>query len=251
MTNEAETTLKPIEVVKPPVRIVVPTPQQATIHFQNQLFGWFNKFKPMKYDFNYGPPGNDYIQSLLLETEFGINDPVRFKKEVETIYGGFDFSSPRNEIVHSLPLVEQALDRFEKCQKQWAFKMFPEYNIELVIATIGGGGSWQTDHDGKPNGVVTYWRNPKRSPKDRSTAERIAHEIGHTGIEENIVSKYQLEQKTNERLVDLWLKILLRDIFPDYHLQQGLDTRIDPFITENTIDDLPNAVSRFIKSLSS
>lgn len=68
----------------------------------------------------------------------------------------------------------------------------------------------------------------------------------HMGIEENIVNHFRLSHWEKERVVDLMTKLLFGNLLPDYMLQDKGDKRVDPFVTVETLQDLPASIEKYV-----
>jgi hypothetical protein len=86
----------------------------------------------------------------------------------------------------------------------------------------------------------------KEGSSNREPSHTILHEIVHIGIEESIVQKYSLNHSEKERLVDLLVKIIFSEEFSGYHLQNLGDSRLDEFISTESIKNLPETIGRYI-----
>ena len=255
VTSELTPIRQPLENVSIPMFLVRQTPRTAFEHIRRELTK-LPEWRQKGYAFNYGPPSNSLIEELKISDMTAVDwGKVQSAVECE-IYPSFDFKPAAQAVESALPEVEKALSVFKTYQEQWGFKLFPQYEIELVVGTIGGGGSWQTIDDtvgGIPNGTITFWQNPNPSLRGRTPAERIVHEMVHMGIEELLAlicfeaGKPILHQKTKERLVDLIIEKSFKiNLFPNYRTQLNQDNRIDPYISETTLMDLPGAIKQFI-----
>lgn len=245
----------PLENTRIPIFLVKQTPRSAYEHMKRELTK-FSKWRKKGYSFNYGPPHHQLVDELIKSDVPRVEwDKVQRVVESE-IYPHFDFEPAVQSVKFAMPEVDKALAVFQTYKEKWGFKLFPTYEIELVVGTIGGGGSWQTENDidgGIPNGVITFWQNPDPTKRGRTPAERIVHEIVHIGIEELLTQickdagKPALHQKTKERLVDLIVqKAFQVELFPNYHMQKNQDERIDSYITNEALLDLPKAIKCFV-----
>ena len=73
-----------------------------------------------------------------------------------------------------------------------------------------------------------------------------AHEIIHIGIEENIVKRFKLTHEEKERLVDLIILKKFGNLLREYRSQQIGNSKIDQYITNQTLDDLPLAIKSYV-----
>ncbi|HUW24421.1 MAG TPA: hypothetical protein VMW04_02220 [Patescibacteria group bacterium] len=132
-------------------------------------------------------------------------------------------------------VIEEAYLRFRELNKRWGVKVFPRY--EITLTQFGAGGSYDSE-----KGRVIILTSSRHSPK------RIAiHEGVHIGIEDGIVQKYGLSHWEKERTVDKICSIRFGDLLPNYDFQARGDIRIDPYVTSETIRQLPQAMERYVK----
>ncbi len=69
----------------------------------------------------------------------------------------------------------------------------------------------------------------------------------HIGIEEGIVKRFKLAHREKERLVDLITSNKFGSFLPGYQLQHLGDPKIDPYITDEALNNLPLAIENFVK----
>lgn len=124
--------------------------------------------------------------------------------------------------------------------KKWEFKIFPQYTI--VLTRYGSGGMYDPD-----SGKIVILTTKEGRFKRPNPAHTPIHEIIHIGIEENIINRFNLTHKEKERLVDLIVLKKFGDILPDYQMQSFGDSRIDPYITAESLDNLPQIIEKYIK----
>lgn len=246
---------RPLENMSIPVFLVQQSPRTAFEHMKHELIK-FPEWKKKGYAFNYGPPPHPLIDVLATSDMKSVDWSVVQDVVERTMYPSFDFKPAVQSVEEAMPEVDKAFEVLRIYQEKWGFKLFPEYEIELVVGTIGGGGSWQTvDHEegGMPNGTVTFWQNPDPTLRGRTPSERIIHEMVHMGTEELLAQiceeagKPPVSQKTKERLVDLIVhKSFKNTILPNYHKQKGQDNRLDAYISDESLLDIPTAIKQFI-----
>ncbi len=136
--------------------------------------------------------------------------------------------------------IEQAFPTFQQWNTKWGFKMYPEYQVALT--GYGAGGYYKPGE-----GRIVMLTREDGSFKKADPAETPIHEIVHLGIEELLVKKYGLTHNEKERLVDLLCKLFLHDLLPGYKYQQRGNPAIDPFVTVETIPNLPAAIEKYIE----
>ena len=128
---------------------------------------------------------------------------------------------------------------FLKLRETWGFIVFPKY--EIAITRYGMGGSYDIK-----TGKITVRINDKAEFLRVGPEHTTIHEMVHLGIQERIVEKYQLNQTEKERLVDTMVSNLFGGLLPTYKLQSVGDVRVDPYITTETIIDLPKAIEDYV-----
>ncbi|HTK03416.1 MAG TPA: hypothetical protein VL401_01450 [Alphaproteobacteria bacterium] len=154
-----------------------------------------------------------------------------FQKEVYDINS---YSDRLLAVESDRSTVEQAFSRFYELKSLWNFKVFSKY--EIALTEFGTLGSYN-----EKEGKIIISTNQKWQPK-----KTIIHEGVHIGIEANIVQKYNLSHWEKERVVDLMCKNLFGDLLPEYTLQEKGDPRINPYVTETTLKNLPVAISEYV-----
>lgn len=137
------------------------------------------------------------------------------------------------------PLFEATLPTFQKLNALWGFKTFPVY--QLALTKYGPGGNYYED-----TGVVVMLTRADGTFKRVSQTHTPIHEMVHMGIEENIVRQFGLTHWEKERVVDLMTQQLFGHLVPDYELQDRGDSRIDPFVTTETIQNLPASIEKYV-----
>lgn len=154
-----------------------------------------------------------------------------FRKEV---YNPDTYTAKLHEIESDRPTIERGYEKFEELHAQWDFVVFPRY--EIAVTAYGTYGSFDEE-----TGRIVMSTTSKRSPR------RVAlHEGVHIGIEKNIAEPYELEHWERERLVDQMCVHLFQEELPGYELQPNGDPRIDPYITHDSLKNLPVAVQKYV-----
>ncbi len=157
-----------------------------------------------------------------------------FKKEV---YDEAAYSERLRAVEADRPIIEQAFPKFEKLHTLWGFKIFPKY--EIALTRFGTLGSYD-----EGSGKIIVSTNQKWQPK-----RTAIHEGVHIGIETNIVQQYRLSHWEKERVVDLICKSHFKDLLSEYTLQAKGDARIDPYITELSLRNLPSSILEYITKI--
>jgi len=77
-------------------------------------------------------------------------------------------------------------------------------------------------------------------------AHTPVHEIIHIGIEENIVKRFKLTHEEKERLVDLIILKKFGNLLQGYQSQKIGNSKIDQYIANQALDDLPLAIKSYV-----
>lgn len=136
------------------------------------------------------------------------------------------------------PQIESAFPTFLQFNQNWGFKTFPRYDISLTL--YGRGGSINED-----TGRIILMTRPDGSFKRSHPAHTPVHEMVEIGIKKCIVDKFGLTHSEKERLVDKICMIEFGSILPGYKEQEIGDRRIDHYIDQVSIKNLPEAINRF------
>ena len=137
------------------------------------------------------------------------------------------------------PMFDKAILKFIEMNKEWGFKIFPKYKV--LLTRYGSGGSYYPDE-----GKILTITNIDGNLKESCLGEALVHEITHIGIEKNIVKKFKLTELEKERLVDLICKFKFKDILPKYCLQEMGEKKIDPYITLESLEQLPKVIEKYV-----
>ncbi len=159
-----------------------------------------------------------------------------FEREV---YREDDFSAGMHALDGASAQFEAVFPVFARFADKWGFRVFPRY---LVLLTLyGPGGSYDSDR----GQITLFTTRDGRFRRARGT-DVIVHEMVHLGIEEVIVRRFGLEHWEKEGLVDRVCAIGLRSELPGYVVQSKGAAKLDPFVDEKALDDLPAAVGRYV-----
>lgn len=136
------------------------------------------------------------------------------------------------------PIFEAATPVFHKLNQAWGFKVFPEY--QLTLTKYGPGGMYLED-----TGRVVMLTDKNGMFKRKNQAHTPVHEMVHMGIEERLVKRFDLTHWEKERVVDLMTQKLFGHLMPNYEPQDRGLKIIDPYVTAETIWDLPSSMEKF------
>jgi len=155
-----------------------------------------------------------------------------FAKEV---YDANSYADGLEELENDRSVIELAFTKFQNLQQQWGFKVCPKY--EIVLTRYGTPGSY----DYKLGKIIVSTQSTW------SLRQTVIHEAVHIGIEEIVVQPHRLKHWEKERLVDLLCIRIAKRLLPGYTLQPQGDKRIDPFVSEAALKDLPKSISAYVE----
>lgn len=158
-----------------------------------------------------------------------------------SIYRKNDYEKGTNKLSMAINDMASVWHTFGQWCRDWDFKLFPQYQIALTL--YGTGGMYLPDE-----GRVVMLTNLNGEFQDENPLETIIHEIVHLGIEENIVSLFNLGHWEKERLVDLICTNSFKTIIPHYKMQDLDKTEIDKFVTQSSMRSLPSSIEEYIRS---
>lgn len=155
------------------------------------------------------------------------------------IYNKVDYKNGLSALADINDKLISVFERFETLNKQWGFKVFNHYEVVLTLYGVGG-------HFDAKNGQVFL-----KTTKDGKFVLKdpfyvIVHEMVHIGIDDNIVNRFRLNHWEKERVVDLICSIKFADILKDYKLQPPGEKKLDTFINNDSISNLPKAIEEYI-----
>lgn len=170
-----------------------------------------------------------------------LDKDLYFKIFIAEVYKPLPLAQIQKILIENERLLLTALDRLSILNKQWGFKIFPQYKV--ILAKYGPGGRYHSgfgqielnvSHEGLP---CSY----------RPVQEIIIHEMVHIGIEDIIVKNFQLTHWEKEGLVDLICSFYFQDLLPYYKIQASGDKRIRECVTyENICNNLPESIKQYI-----
>jgi hypothetical protein len=159
---------------------------------------------------------------------------------VQHLYRKTDYENGLIALADAEESIREAFPRFEELNKQWHFKIFDHYD---VVLTLYGPGGYFNPRTGKVTLKTTLDGRFKRG----DPLHTIIHEMVHIGIQENIVERFNLTHWEKERVVDLVCSIKFGDILRGYRIQAGGERNLDPFVSHNSISNLPGAIEAYVK----
>lgn len=157
------------------------------------------------------------------------------------VYRESDFAAGLRALGNPRPMLAQVFQAFHELNESWGFKVFPRY--EVLVTLYGPGGSYDSER-----GRITLFTTSEGRFKRSSGIEVVIHEMVHIGIETRIVRPFGLTHLEKERLVDRICATRFRKLLPSYVVQGKKDDPLDAFVTEDTLDHLPDAVEKYVRS---
>lgn len=159
----------------------------------------------------------------------------------DSIYDEKDYQMGYEKISNELGLIDKMVNQIDQTNFDWDFKEFETYNVNLTL--YGPGGSYNPDE-----GSILIYTTPMGQFKNYDNpANTIIHEVVHIGIEEAIISKYEVPHSLKERIVDIFVSLNFGQYLPEYRIQDMGDNRIDQYIKKITdFKDLDKAVAEIL-----
>ena len=165
----------------------------------------------------------DDIRINLVTQEYDTNNYSRAIKDIKSI----------------LPALLKGLTKIQQLSSCLEFKEYDDYLILLTKYMQGGSFDYL-------GGKVTIGCEPSGFNDLTNPTRIILHEIIHIGIQESIVSKFQLTHREKERVVDhLCKRVLVPDILDYYNLQPVGDPKIDVCFSDPHLGDLADRIARY------
>lgn len=192
-------------------------------------------------------PKDSLIDSLVKKSKngtFGNEDFPAIYTLVETkVFEQKNYEQAILKVRIEIDLMNTLLNEVndKKTDWDWDFKMFDKYKV--VFTLYGTGGSYDPDE-----GIITLLTNKEGGfMKYKNPAYTIIHEITHMGMENSIVSKYNLSHGLKERIVDTFVYLIFQEKLPEYKIQTMGDTNIDKYLNKKKdIESLNKILSDFV-----
>jgi len=219
-----------------PEIIIRPQMPEEEFDYLKYILGRVPFFR--KYGYSFEVPDDPEIQSLveLAPNYDGVDWDKLKERFVDTLYDPKFYQTGIQELKTQKSTIEEALPHLAKFNKKWGFKLFPAYNVALT--RYGPGGSYGSE-TGK---IIMLTRKNGTFRKERPD-HIVVHEMLHIGIEEEIVDYFGLTHREKERVVDR----ICRQLLSDYKMKDLGDKRIDPFIAQENLADLPAAINKYVE----
>ena len=179
-------------------------------------------------------PQGAFIESLKEKSrnnQLTDNDYSELKKFIKsTVYKKSDYLKGYEAVKNDLPLLHKMFKHIASANYAWGFKTFESYDIVLTL--YGPGGSYNPDK----GSILLYTTQDGRFKQYDKPINTLIHEVVHIGIEESIITEFQVSHGLKERIVDSFVLLHFKSQLSDYRIQQMGDTAIDTYL--QTVDDL-------------
>lgn len=222
----------------PEIVIRPQTPQEELDYLLFVLRG-IPFYKENKYSIEL--PDHPLFQNLAdLSPNFDGTDMDEVKRVFETqVYDPSFFTTGTEALESERGRISQALPTFVDFNNEWGFRLYPKYDVTLT--RYGPGGMYLED-----SGRIIMMTRADGTFKRKHPSHTPVHEMVHLGIEGNIVKRFRLKHWEKERVVDRICSQKFGSFLPDYWMRPQGDVRIDPYVTEQSLHDLPSAISRYV-----
>ncbi|MEO1262877.1 MAG: hypothetical protein AAFZ15_28980 [Bacteroidota bacterium] len=146
----------------------------------------------------------------------------------DSIYKKSDYKAGYQKIAEQEKLINELINKINKCKKNWKFREFQTYRIHLTL--YGSGGSYNPD-----DGSIIIFTTPEGQFKSyQNPANTIIHEVTHIGMEASIMQQYNVPHAMKERIIDQFVLIHFGNALPSYRLQDLGDNRIDQYLKKKS-----------------
>ena len=189
-------------------------------------------------------PKGDLIVRLKEKSKSGqLNDSDYKNLEVfivDSIYNVADYQKGYDKLQNSSALINHMINSIDDTNFQWNYKEHESYQVNLTL--YGPGGSYNLEE-----GSILIYTTPRGKFKNyEDPANTVIHEVVHIGIEESIISKYNVPHSLKERIVDTFVSLYFGQFLPEYKIQNMGDLRLDGFIKQ--VSDLNN-LSKIVEQI--
>ncbi|WP_298895585.1 hypothetical protein [uncultured Psychroserpens sp.] len=161
----------------------------------------------------------------------------------DSVYKKSDYKQGYHKIEKQRPLINEMVSIIHKSERNWDFKVFDIYQINLTL--YGPGGSYNPDE----GSILIYTTQNGQFKNYDNPANTIIHEITHIGIEESIIAKYNVPHSIKERIVDTFILLNFKAYLPNYRVQDMGEYITDNYLkTKADLKNLDNIVKHIMKS---
>lgn len=160
----------------------------------------------------------------------------------DSIYNKDDYQEGYDKIKNELHLINKMIQQIDTSQLKWNFRAFETYQVNLTL--YGPGGSYNPDE----GSVLIYTTSSGQFKNYDNPANTIMHEVVHIGIEESIISNYNVPHSLKERIVDTFVALNFGQYLPQYKIQDMGDYRLDEFVKEvSDLNELDQIVQQILE----
>ncbi|MFK8104069.1 MAG: hypothetical protein AB8G15_16165 [Saprospiraceae bacterium] len=199
-----------------------------------------------KHNYQLKLPEGKLINTLLTKSKNNQLFPADFDALLAfmktKVYNVADYQQGYQKIKDQQPLINKLVKKLGKCKRNWDFKPFDVYQVNLTL--YGPGGNYNPD-----NGSILIQTTTTGGFKQYANpANTIIHEITHIGIEASIINKYQVPHIIKERIVDLYVSFHFKKYLDQYQIQNMGHNEIDQYLKKKRdFKDLNKIVAKFMK----
>lgn len=226
------------------IHIHIPTPEEETeyvwTHLQDIAF-----FEEHGYTVSF--PEGELIEQLKTKaknkelTDDDFNKLSAFLRD--SVYQEADYKKGKEKVEVEMLLLNKMVKELEAAQRNWTFKSFDTYTVNLTL--YGPGGSYDPE-----NGLILLFITPEGDFKQyQKAAPTLIHEIVHIGIENSIIQSFQVHHTLKERIVDQIVSLRFGELFPEYQIQEMGENRIDSYLEDkHSLENLDEYVEEIMSS---
>ena len=197
-----------------------------------------------KHNYQLSLPKGALIESLKEKSrsnELNESDYLSLAAFMKTrVYNKLNYKKGFDAIVASKSLVNRMIKEFEELEKDWDYKIFEKYKIQLTL--YGPGGSYDPD----TGEILIYTTKDGNFKQYKDPSNTLIHEINHIGTQASIMNKYNVSHPLKERIIDHLVMINFKQYLPDYKIQSFGDARIDDFLNQKAdLKELDKIIEKF------
>lgn len=229
------------------IDIIIPTVKQETEYIWRNIqdIGFFEQ-----HNYDLVLPKAELIDSLKAKSKSNRltrNDFDALESLMELqIFNRQDYQKAYEKIEEQRDLINKMVNQLNKCKREWNFKEYDAYKINLTL--YGPGGSYNPD-DGS---IIIFATKEGKFKQYDNPANTLIHEIVHIGIEESIINEFVVAHSLKERIVDKFVWLNFAKDLPEYRIQNMGDERIDDYLNKKKdLKKLDSIVESFIKKYGS
>ena len=191
------------------------------------------------------PKGNLIKQLKEKSKSNSLNNADYEKLEIfvkDSIYNEAEYQRGYDKIENEIELINKMINQIDGLNLKWVFKKFESYQLNLTL--YGPGGSYNPDE----GSILIYTTSNGQFKNYKNPANTIIHEVVHIGIEESIISEYNVPHALKERIVDTFVTLNFGQYLPEYKIQDMGDLRLDSFVKKpSDLNNLDETVEQILK----